>query len=95
MQVVVLYRARVGQKTDSRAKAKARSQEDRLKDILAARNVHLRCFRDVPMADLDIVFPEKTVRWCVYSAGQTRVHREIMGWDQVGTSPKVIYCHRH
>ena len=64
--MVILYRSKMKQKTNTKAKAKARSQDDRLMDILAARNIHLRCFHDIPMADIDLVFPEKTVSVTMY-----------------------------
>ena len=59
-QVVVLYRSVQKRKATSK-KASKRAQEDRMKDILGNRNMHLRMFHDIAMADLDQVFPDKKV----------------------------------
>ncbi|GAX75535.1 hypothetical protein CEUSTIGMA_g2978.t1 [Chlamydomonas eustigma] len=60
-EVVVMYRVLQKHKTTSKVLSKKRSNDDRIADILRARNIHMRCFHDIPMADLDLVFPEKKV----------------------------------
>lgn len=59
-QVVVLYRSVHKRRADPK-KASKRAQEERMRDILGNRNMHLRMFHDIAMADLDQVFPEKKV----------------------------------
>lgn len=59
-QVVVLYRAApAGSRSKDKKAAKKRSKDDRLTDILSNRNIHIKAFHDIPMADLEMVFPEK------------------------------------
>ena len=63
-EVVVLYRSKRNLKStssSSKSSPSKMSSEDRMKDILDRRNLHLRCFRDIPMADLNLVFPDKKV----------------------------------
>lgn len=62
-EVVVLYRTsgegRKGKKC--KGPVKARSNADRLTDILARRNIHVKCFHDIPMADMEVIFPDKKI----------------------------------
>jgi len=63
-EVVVLYRCKQKLKpssSSSKTLQNKASSEDRMKGILGYRNLHLRCFRDIPMADIDLIFPEKKV----------------------------------
>ncbi|KAJ9526551.1 hypothetical protein QJQ45_017685 [Haematococcus lacustris] len=61
-EVVVLYRASgQGRKAGSKVAVRARSTSERLKDILARRNIHIKAFHDIPMADLETIMPDKKV----------------------------------
>ncbi len=58
-EVVVLYRTSgQGRKAkQNKVPVKARSLQERLKDILERRNVHVKFFHDIPMADMEVIFP--------------------------------------
>jgi Flp pilus assembly CpaF family ATPase len=57
-----MYRVHQRRKTKPKVVAKKRSNDDRIADILVARNIHMRCFHDIPMADLEMIFPDKKVK---------------------------------
>lgn len=59
-EVVVLYRA-VAKPGRDKLPALQRPREKRLHDILAGRNIHVKCFHDIPMADIDVIFADKKV----------------------------------
>uniref|UniRef100_A0A7S0RVW3 Uncharacterized protein n=1 Tax=Chlamydomonas leiostraca TaxID=1034604 RepID=A0A7S0RVW3_9CHLO len=63
-EVVVVYRTSGTGRTSgrkSKVPARARSTTERLRDILRRRNIHVKCFHDIPMADIEVIFPDKKV----------------------------------
>lgn len=60
-EVVVVYRTAGSRGKADKKQAKKRAKDDRLTDILSNRNIHIKCFHDIPMADIDAVFPDKKV----------------------------------
>ncbi|EFJ44712.1 hypothetical protein VOLCADRAFT_95056 [Volvox carteri f. nagariensis] len=60
-EVVVLYRAALSRKKH-KLPALQRPLEQRQREILAGRNIHIKCFHDIPMADMDVIFAEKKAR---------------------------------
>eukprot|EP00798_Chlamydomonas_sp_ICE-L_P007524 gene7523-671_t len=64
--VVVLYREAPAGRLNSKGRSKkellTRDKEERLKDILSKRNIHIKCFHDIPMADIEAIFPDKKGR---------------------------------
>lgn len=60
-EVVVVYR------TAGTGRAKGRSSDalnprtakERLADMLQQRNIHIKFFHDIPMADIEAIFPGK------------------------------------
>ncbi|GIL61971.1 hypothetical protein Vafri_16221 [Volvox africanus] len=60
-EVVVLYRAANAARKKHKLPAIQRPVEQRQREILAGRNIHIKCFHDIPMADMDVIFAEKKV----------------------------------
>ncbi|GIL91758.1 hypothetical protein Vretimale_14893 [Volvox reticuliferus] len=61
-EVVVLYRAANASRHKKHTlPAIQRPVEQRQREILAGRNIHIKCFHDIPMADMDVIFAEKKV----------------------------------
>ncbi|GLI65636.1 hypothetical protein VaNZ11_009234 [Volvox africanus] len=61
-EVVVLYRAaNASRQKKHKLPAIQRPVEQRQREILAGRNIHIKCFHDIPMADMDVIFAEKKV----------------------------------
>ncbi|GLC33366.1 hypothetical protein PLESTM_000053600 [Pleodorina starrii] len=61
-EVVVLYRsANAKGRKKHKLPALQRPLEQRQREILAGRNIHIKCFHDIPMADMDVIFAEKKV----------------------------------
>lgn len=69
-EMVIMYRTsdtgRVSGSKAARVPARCRSNEDRLKDILARRNIHVKCFHDIPLADIEVIFPGKSLHMHMY-----------------------------
>ncbi|KAG2484978.1 hypothetical protein HYH03_016273 [Edaphochlamys debaryana] len=59
-EVVVLYRAATKQ-AKHKLPALQRPLEQRQREILHWRNIHIKCFHDIPMADMDVIFADKKV----------------------------------
>eukprot|EP00198_Chlamydomonas_reinhardtii_P011487 XP_001700824.1 predicted protein [Chlamydomonas reinhardtii] len=61
-EVVVLYRASVDHKKKAhKLPAIQRPVDQRQREILQRRNIHMKCFHDIPMADIDVIFADKKV----------------------------------
>mmetsp|Transcript_25578 Transcript_25578/g.55720 ORF Transcript_25578/g.55720 Transcript_25578/m.55720 type:complete len:707 (+) Transcript_25578:147-2267(+) len=63
-EVVIVYRTAGPRHKKSKAHKSATqrmTKEDRLSKILKRRNVHVKCFHDIPMADIEAIFPDKKV----------------------------------
>lgn len=61
--VVVLYRRAYPERKPPRASAHlpAKSREERMKGILNYRNIYVKVFGETPMADMEVILPEKVV----------------------------------
>lgn len=64
-EVVLVYRVKYAKKKkvkNAKRSSAKEAKEARLKEILQARNIYVKSFADIPMADAEIIFPDKTVK---------------------------------